>query len=201
MVRDPVLLHHDALHADLRSGRRNLACVIGLQTADRHERIGARSNRIGHDVFELPELVAAQREPGIAIVALGVDLYFSAERCRQPRQMLDGRRTEGQRIAIELLHEGHCTSSRMAAPGAMMGKSSRDVLSISRSILSLCFVAGYLLNFSSHRVHGYGRFFHTWAGPHRPENPPRAPGRRAAAKCRTGCARERQPCNVSSAYP
>ena len=57
---------------------------------------------VGDDVFELAQLVAAEREARIAVLALGVELDLAAEMGGQARQLLDRRRTEGERVAIEL---------------------------------------------------------------------------------------------------
>ena len=79
------------------------ARVVRLNAADRDQCVSVRRDRIWHDIFELAELVAAQREPGIAVVALGVNLDLAAERRRQARQVLDRCRPEGERIAFEFV--------------------------------------------------------------------------------------------------
>ena len=43
-------------------------CVIRLDAAYRNQRIGAGCNRVRDDVFELADLVAAERETGIAVL-------------------------------------------------------------------------------------------------------------------------------------
>src|SRR5205807_1160020 len=58
-------------------------------------------DRIGNDVFELAQLVAAEREPGIAILALGVELDLAAEMGAEPLQLLDMGRSESEWIAFE----------------------------------------------------------------------------------------------------
>ena len=79
-MRHPALLHHPAFHPDLGRDRGDLTGVVGLHAADRHQRVGIRRDRVGHDVFELAQLVAADRQAGIAIVALRLDLDLAAER-------------------------------------------------------------------------------------------------------------------------
>ena len=74
LVRDPGLLHQPAFHPDLGRDRRHLARVVRLHAADRDQRVGVRGDRIGNDIFELAQLVAAEREAGIAVLTLGVEL-------------------------------------------------------------------------------------------------------------------------------
>ena len=79
LMRHPAFLHQTALHADLGRNGRNHAGVVGLHAADRDQRIGVGGDRIGNDVFELAQLVAAEGEAGIAVLALGVELDLAAE--------------------------------------------------------------------------------------------------------------------------
>src|SRR6202030_3152369 len=72
LVRHPAFLHETALHPDLGGDGRDHAGVIGLHAADRHQRIGVGGDRVGDDVFELAQLVAAEREPRITVFTLGV---------------------------------------------------------------------------------------------------------------------------------
>src|SRR3712207_7541536 len=48
--------------------------VVGLHAADRHQRVRALRDRVGDEVLELARLVAAVREPGVAVLALGPQL-------------------------------------------------------------------------------------------------------------------------------
>ena len=64
------------------------------------------AKRIGNDIFELAQLVAAEREAGIAVLALGVDLDLVAKMRAQAPEPLDRRRPEGERIAFEFLQHG-----------------------------------------------------------------------------------------------
>ena len=63
--------------------------------------LGVGGDCVGHDVFELAQLVAAEGEARIAVLALGVELDLAAEMLRQPLQLLDMGRPECQRIAFE----------------------------------------------------------------------------------------------------
>jgi hypothetical protein len=69
--------------------------------------VGVRRDRIRHDVLELAQLVTAHRESGIAVVALGEDLYLAAERGGHAREELDRRRPEGERITFEPVEPRH----------------------------------------------------------------------------------------------
>ena len=107
LERHPALLHQAALHAELGGDRRDLARVVRLHPSDGDQGIGVRRDGVGHDVLELADLVAAEGEARIAIVALGVELDRAAQMLGEPIQLFDRRRAEGQRIAFELLqHEG-----------------------------------------------------------------------------------------------
>ena len=106
LVRDPGLLHQPAFHADLGRDRRHLARVVRLHAADRDQRVGVRGDRVGNDVFELAQLVAAEREAGIAVLALGVELDLVAQMRAQALEPLDRRRAEGERIAFEFFQHG-----------------------------------------------------------------------------------------------
>ena len=103
LVRNPGLLHQAALHADFRRDRGDLARMVRLHAADRDQRVGVRGDRVGDDVFELAQLVAAERKAGIAVLALGVKLDWAAEMRAQVAEFLDRRRSEGERIAGEFL--------------------------------------------------------------------------------------------------
>jgi hypothetical protein len=47
--------------------------VVGLDAADRHEGVGSLGQGIGNEVLELADLVASEREPRVAVLALGPD--------------------------------------------------------------------------------------------------------------------------------
>ena len=95
--RHPALLHEAAFHTDLRSDGSDLARVIGLHAADGHERIRPRRDRVGHNVFEFADLVAAESEARIAVLALGKDLDRAAEVLAQATELLDRRRLSPQK--------------------------------------------------------------------------------------------------------
>jgi hypothetical protein len=99
---DPVLLHEHALQPEPRSDRRDLARVVRLHAADRHERVAALCERLRGEVFELAHLVAAVREAGVAILALRPDLDAAAEMLAQPLERMDRRRSEQQVDAREV---------------------------------------------------------------------------------------------------
>ncbi len=58
---DPALLHEHALEAGHRGRGRDLAGVVRLDATDRHERVAALRQRVGHEVLELARLVPAER--------------------------------------------------------------------------------------------------------------------------------------------
>jgi hypothetical protein len=101
LVRNPGFLHKTAFHADLGGDRGDLAGVVRLHAADRHQRVGVRGDRIGNDVFELAQLVAPVREPRVAVLALGVELDLAAEMRGEAREFLNVRRSKGERIACK----------------------------------------------------------------------------------------------------
>jgi hypothetical protein len=84
--------------------------VVRLHPADRDQRIGVGGDRIGNDVFELAQLVAAESQSRIAVLALGVELDLAAQMCAEPLQLLDMRGSEGEWIAFELLQHARCPS-------------------------------------------------------------------------------------------
>ena len=94
---DPVLLDEHAAEPEVRGDRGDLAGVVRLDAADRDERVAALGERVGGEVLELAHLVAAEREPGVAVLALGPDLDRAAEVLGQPLEPVDRRRPEQQR--------------------------------------------------------------------------------------------------------
>ena len=107
LKRHPAFLDEVALHAQLGGDRGDLTRVIRLHAADGHQGVGVRCNRIGNDVFQLANLVAAEREPGVAVVAFRIELDTAAQMLRKPVELLDRRRPEHERVAFESLqHRG-----------------------------------------------------------------------------------------------
>jgi hypothetical protein len=54
--------------------RGDLASLIGLDAADRNERVAALRQRFGNQVLELAGLVAAKRQAAVAVFTLRVKL-------------------------------------------------------------------------------------------------------------------------------
>jgi glucose-6-phosphate 1-dehydrogenase len=72
--------------------------VVRLHAADRDERVGALRDGVRDEVLELAGLVAAECEPGVAVVALRPERR-TAELRRQPLQPVDRRGAEEQAVA------------------------------------------------------------------------------------------------------
>ena len=100
---DPGLLHRHRLEPEVGGDARHLAGVVRLHPTDRDQRVAALGERVGHEVLELAGLVAAERDPGVAVLPLGPDLHPAAEVGAEARQRMDGRRTERERIALEVV--------------------------------------------------------------------------------------------------
>ncbi len=83
-----------AAHPGMGRGRRRLARVVRLNRPRRHQMVGPISTGVGDQVFQLPRLVAAGREPG-QVVALDPDLR-TAQRAGEAMQGLDRGRQMGQ---------------------------------------------------------------------------------------------------------
>ena len=99
---DPVLLHEHAGKPESRGDGRDLARVVRLHAADRDERVAASRDRFRGEVLELSHLVAAVREPGVAVLALRPELDLAAEVRLEPLEAVHGRRAEEQRHAVEV---------------------------------------------------------------------------------------------------
>ena len=70
---DPPLLDQPALQAQLGRDGRDLPGVVGLDAADRDQRVRPLGQCVRDDVLELAGLVAAEGEPRVAVLALGPD--------------------------------------------------------------------------------------------------------------------------------
>ena len=84
-VVHPVLLHEHAFHAQMRRHGGHLACLVGLDAANRYQRVAATRNRFGNQVLHLARLVAAKGQAAVAVLALGVQVYLAAQVGRQAR--------------------------------------------------------------------------------------------------------------------
>ena len=128
LVRHPAFLDEPAFHSDFRRDGGNHAGVVRLHAPDRDQRIGIGGDRIGNDVFELAQLVAAKSQSRIAVLALGVELDLAAQMCAEALQLLDMRGSEGERIAFEFLQHARSLLSVVPMPGKLT-LSVRKVLS------------------------------------------------------------------------
>ena len=99
---DPVLLDEHAAQAETRGDRRDLARVVGLHATDRHERVAALREGLGHEVLELADLVAPVGEARVAVLALGPDLHLASEVLLEALEPMDRRRPERQRDPLEV---------------------------------------------------------------------------------------------------
>ena len=77
--------------------------MVGLDAANRHQRVCIRGNRIRNNVFQLSNLVAAKCQTGVAVVAFGINFHTTSDMRREPFQWLDRCGTEHQRIALKSL--------------------------------------------------------------------------------------------------
>ncbi len=111
----PALLHQHALQPDTCRDRGNLARVVGLHAADRHQRVAALGERVGDQVLELPGLVAPERESAVAVLALGPDLG-AAEVLAEPLQRVDGGGPEQQRMARRSRRDSSSRRPRVGSP-------------------------------------------------------------------------------------
>src|SRR5438067_4327113 len=100
---DPVLLDEDAAEAEVRGDGGDLARVVRLDAADRDQGVAPRREGVGREVLELARLVAAVREPRVAVLALGPGLDPPAEVLGEPLERMDWRRAEEERDPIEAL--------------------------------------------------------------------------------------------------
>ena len=76
---DPVLLHEHAAEAEACRDGGDLPRVVRLHAADRDEGVAPLRERLRDEVLELAHLVAAVREPRVAVLALRPDLDLAAE--------------------------------------------------------------------------------------------------------------------------
>src|SRR5437899_2441700 len=95
----PVLQHDKRLEARPRSRAGRLARVVGLDPADRHERVGPKRERIRQEILKLACLVPATSQAG-AIVPLDPDRR-TAQIGAQSFQRLKRSRQVGQRKSLK----------------------------------------------------------------------------------------------------
>jgi hypothetical protein len=107
----PALLHEHAAEPGARGGRRHLPRVVRLHAADRHQRVAALGERVGHQVLELARLVAAVGEAAVAVVALRPQPGPSEVR-GEPVEGMDRRGAEHERMAGERV-EAHAHTLRV----------------------------------------------------------------------------------------
>src|SRR5215211_3692775 len=77
-------------------------------------------------------LIAAERQAGIAVVALGKDVDRTAEMRGEALQVLDGRRAEGQQIAGKFFKHGRGLQKRISPPSTYSKLSERCCLTSGR---------------------------------------------------------------------
>ena len=97
---DPAFLDEHTAHAGASRRGGDLARVVGLHAADRHQRVAALRERVGDEVLQLAQLVAAVCEAAVAVVALGPE-RSSAQVRGQPLEPVHRGGAEQQRIARE----------------------------------------------------------------------------------------------------
>jgi hypothetical protein len=116
----PVFLHQHAGQAQLGGHRRHHARVVGLDAAYRDQRVATLFQGLRNQVFQLAQLVAAERQAAVAVFALCVDLDLAAQVRREAVELFDGGIAEGQAVAGKSLqiHAGSCWSSRAGRNGA-----------------------------------------------------------------------------------
>jgi hypothetical protein len=85
---DPTLLDEDALHAGLGGRRGHLARVIRLHATDGHQGVAAIGEGVGDQELELADLVAAEGQAGVDVVAFRPD-GGSLEVLRQSIETVD----------------------------------------------------------------------------------------------------------------
>jgi hypothetical protein len=102
----PALLHQVRLESRGRGRGGHLPGVVGLDPADGDQRVGSLRQGVGNQVFELPDLVAAEGEAAVAVITLGPD-FCATQMLRQARKGMDRRGPEGERIAGKRLRSGN----------------------------------------------------------------------------------------------
>ena len=104
---NPVLLHRHRLQAEVTGDTRDLASVVRLDTADRHQRVTPLGEGVRHEVLQLADLVATERDTRVAVLTLGPDLDVAAQDGAEPTQRVNRRRAEQQRNTCEVVETHH----------------------------------------------------------------------------------------------
>src|SRR5207249_11043255 len=76
------------------------------------ERVTSLCQRVGGQVLELADLVAAVGEPRVAVLSLRPDLDLATEMLGESAQRVDGRGTEEQLHPVEIVQTHASTSAR-----------------------------------------------------------------------------------------
>jgi hypothetical protein len=65
--------------------------VVGLNPTDRHQGVTASVQGLGGEIFQLPDLVATEGNPRIAVLAFGPNIDLATEAFRQSGEGVDRR--------------------------------------------------------------------------------------------------------------
>ena len=84
-----------------RGDCRHLAGVIGLDAADRDQRVAACSQRIDREILIVRTLLPPYAEARVAVLSLGPDLDFAAKVLAETLESVDRRRAEERLHAVE----------------------------------------------------------------------------------------------------
>src|SRR5258706_13010556 len=97
---------------------------VRLPGADGDRCCTALRQRLRDEVFELAGLVATERDSRVAVLTFGPDLDLAAEVGTQPRQRMDRRRPERERIAREVVerHVRIVSTAAMWCASASIGR-------------------------------------------------------------------------------
>ncbi|MNK89185.1 hypothetical protein D3C87_1091850 [compost metagenome] len=120
-VVHPVLLHQHTLHAQVGGDRSNLAGLVGLDAADRHQGVAALIDGFGNQVFELACLVPAEGQATVAIFTFGIQLHLAAQVFAEAFEGRDRRWTEGQRITFEAIQVHGVVPYKLRYPSSFSG--------------------------------------------------------------------------------
>ena len=82
------------LHAEAAAGRRSLHGVVGLRRAVGEHRVAALLPRVAQQIFQLADLVAAEKAHAGKIVALDIEIH--AQPLAQPVELIQRRREKAE---------------------------------------------------------------------------------------------------------